>query len=70
MFISKQRNSILNINEFTKKKVNNSFDVNINNEANILKNTTFKMTKSIMFNENRMKFENYFCKLNFTSFLI
>ena len=60
MFISKQRNLISNINEFTResKNVNDEFDVNINNEASTLNDTKFKITKSIMFNENHIKLKN------------
>ena len=53
MFTSKQRNSIFNINKFTREKnVNNLIDVNINNEANTFNDTKFKIIKLIMFNDN------------------
>ena len=62
MFTSRQRNLTLNINEFIKEKssiVDNSLDVNMNrNENNTLEKLHFKVIKSIMFNDNRLKLEN------------
>ena len=61
MFISRQRNSIFNINEFNRDKqqnINNSKNVDINNNFNTFKKMKFKMIKTIIFNENRMKFKN------------
>ena len=61
-FISKQRNLIFNISEFTRKKQQNidnfkNVDMN-NNDANTFKETKFEIIKSIMFNENKIRFEN------------
>ena len=55
MFTSRQRNSILSLSEFIKGKltiVDNSLNVNINNEASTLEGIKLKVAKSIMFNNN------------------
>ena len=61
MFTSRQRNSILNIDEFIKRKssiINNLLDVKINNEVNTFEEFKLKIIKSIMFNNNQLKLEN------------
>ena len=59
MFISRQRNFILNISEFIQRQnVNNLFDVNISNDFNTFDESRFKIIKSLMFNDNWIKFKN------------
>ena len=67
MFISKQRNPTLNINEFTREKqlnVNNSLNVNMNNDFNTSKENRLKIIKSLVFHENRLKLKNWLFQLN------
>ena len=67
MFISRQRNSIPNISEFIKEKstnVNNSSNVDMNkSEVNIFEELSLKVTKLIMFNNNRLKLKNWFLQV-------
>ena len=66
MSTSRQRNPTLNINKFTRGKqdVNNSLNVNMNSDFNTSKESRLKVTKSFVFNENRLKLENLLLQLN------
>ena len=61
MFITKQRNLILNISEFIqekKKDVNNLKNVNIKSDDIIFEKFQIKIAKSLMYIDNRMNLEN------------